>query len=476
MAEVTYATLLDNFTKELYSGIITDENMIDVPLFEALKSNVDRASFDTNGNVKILIQTGRGRNARGLVDGGNLPDAQASSYVEQTVPVQRILAVAGLTEKTKKLLTGGSASWGPIVRRTLDDMILDFKYMQNIAAHSNGRGCLASVASSSYNATAGPGSTPLLTITCDNEYWDTGIENTSIIQKDMWIKIWDSDANGFAADSGGATEFKVVSVAPGKRSSSTWAATTGTVSVTVASDINANCADGDFLFIGGAADDGTVGNGNLPMGLTGIIANNNTGTYDDDLIAPFTTATFQGLARASYPSLCADIWHASDFSSDSDHTPSENWDLSVLSDAMDEVDNDGGKTRLIRCHPEMARCLYRLSQSNNSVNVTVNTSPEAGNQKVVGDRRPKYMLDINGDEMPIITDKYMARYAIEGIDTSVLRWHPVGNADFRKDFGDIWGPTRGGRATTIEAGYEWWYELSSERCDWHWRVNDLAII
>lgn len=479
MAVVAWDDLLNNFTKELYSGIIVAEEIIDVPLLEALQKNIDRASFDNNGNIKILIQTARGRNAGGLADGGNLPTSQASSYVEQTIGAQRILATCGLTEKEVKLLTGGNSSWGPIIQRTLDDMILDFKFAQNVAAHSNATGALAVIASATYtgSATTWDACTGAV-ISCDNEYWDTGIENTHLIQKDMWISIWNTSTNAFYTDGASATSWKVTAVAPAKRSSSTWAKPTGTFTIAGIDTGFAveTLADGDIIFLaGGATDTGTSGSCYLPMGLTGIIANNNTGTYDDDLIAPFTTATFQGLTRASYPSLCSDVWHAGDFSADADHTPSENWDLSTIGNAMEEVMNNGGKTRLLRCHPEMARCLRRLSQSANSINVVIDSTGK-NNQTIVGDLLPKSFMEIEGDVIPICLDRYCPRYMLEGMDTSVMRWHPVGNADFRKDFGTIWGPTRGGRATTVEAGYEWWYELSSERSDWHFRINDLAII
>jgi hypothetical protein len=213
------------------------------------------------------------------------------------------------------------------------------------------------------------------------------------------------------------------------------------------------------------------------MGLGGIIANYATGTYPDGLTTPFFTQTFQGLTRASYPCLQSDVWTAQDFGlsaeSPSDGTPTL-WDLSVISDAMDEVWSRGGRTRLIRAHPEMLRCMNRLNRSESSVNVVVNDTKSA-NLPVIGSVRPKYFLDVEGELVPMIGDRYCPRYVVEGLDTSVMHWHPVGNADYRRDFGGIWGPTRGGRATTVEAGYEWWYELSSERCDWHWRVQDLRV-
>lgn len=472
MAEATWSSLLDTFTKEMYSGIITPENIPDVPLLDALQKQVDRASFDNNGNVEVLIQTKSGWNAQGVTDGGNLPTAQAAEYVRQTIGIPRILATCGLTEKTFKLLTGGDASWGPLARRTLDDMINGFKVSQNVAAHGNGTGALARVVSiGSYNTPTGG-----QIITCDNEYWDTGAENTSNIRKDMMVSFWDAGNSGLVADSAGTTQFKVIAVSPGRRSSTAWAATSGTLTVTCASDLAAATnalSDNDWVFLASAR--AALTTQELPMGMLGIIANNNTGTYDDDLVSPFTTATFQGLARTSYPSLCSDIWHAGDFSSDADHTPSENWDLSIVGDAMEEVVNKGGKTRLIRCHPQMARCMRRLSMSYNSINVVISNT-DKNNQAVVGDLLPKSFMEIEGEVIPFAIDRFCPRYVIEGIDTSVVKWAPKGNADFRRDFGPIWGPTRYTRATTVEAGYEWWYELVSERCDWHWRLNDLAII
>jgi hypothetical protein len=470
MAETTYASLLDNFTKERYSNIIVAEQIIEVPLLEALTENVDRANFDTNGNVKVLIQTQSGRNARGLTDGGNLPTARPSAYVEQTIPVERVLATCGLTEKVMKLLRGGQDSWGPMVGRTIDDMIKDFRYAQNIAAHSNGTGALARVSACAAFANGGH------IITCDNTYDDSGIENTSIIQKDMYVSIWDIGTSAFVADDSGATEFLVTAVAPGKRDNSTYAATTGTFTITCSSDISGTVSDNDIVFLPGARD--AVGSKILPMGVSGIIANNNTGTYDDDFSAPWNTATFQGLTRATYPCLQSDVWKATDFGlsseSPADGTPTL-WDLSVFSDAMEEIGNRGGKTRLIRCHGQMARTMHRLNRTESGVQVILNTTKDQVDIPVIGSVKPKYFIDIDGDLVPIITDKYCPRYVVEGMDTSVMRWHPVGNADYRKDFGGIWGPTRGGRATTMEAGYEWWYELSSERCDWHWRIQDLRV-
>lgn len=483
MAEVTWDALLNNFTKELYSGIIVAENMIDdVPLLKALEANVDRANFDANGNVKVLMQTQRARNARGVEDGGNLPTARAGAFIEQTIDVFRIMALAGLTEKVAKLLTGGLASWGKYAARALDDCILDWKNVANIACHSNGTGALAEADGTVTYTKAGVGDTyddcDTAIITCDNTYSTSGIENTSLIQKDMYVSIWDASANGgvgaFMTDGGGtgATEWRVSAVAPGKRSSATYAGTTGTVTIAgISTGLSAAIADGDIIFLPGTRT--AITDRLLPMGLTGIIANNNSGTYDDEFTSPFNLATFQGLTRATYSSLQSDVWKATDFGQTTDGTVDE-WDLSVISDAMDEVIQRGGKTRLIRCHPNMARTMHRLNRSDQKVNIVISRT-EQQDQAIIGDMKPKYFLDIEGDLLPIIADRWCPRYVVEGLDTSVLRWHPVGNADWRQDLGSIWGPKRGGRATAIEAAYEWWYELSSERCDWHWRMQDLRI-
>lgn len=488
MALTTYAqNLADGFVKSRYSDIIVAEHMIDdVPLLKALKANIDRSiTPDTNGNLKLLIQTRIARNARGLPDGSSLQTSDHARFAEMTVGIKRILATCGLTELQALALNGGGNSWGPMMRRTLDDTITDFKNAQNFAAHSNGSGALALVASATYTGGATTfGNCTGAVITCNNTYRNSNIENTSAIQPGMWVSIWNASTNTFYTDGATVYEWRVASVAPGKRTgdgSGDWAAVTGTVTlegITTGFTVEALAA-GDIIVLAGTPTDldgGSVITSTLPMGMTGIIANGAGGSYPDSLTtAPWQTTTFQGVTRTTYASLMSDIWQRDDFTTGSAGTATESWDLSVISDAMDEVVNKGGRTKMIRCHPEMSRTLYRLNKSGNSINVVVNSTGEV-DQTVVGDRRPKFMLDVEGELLPIVADRWCPRYVVEGLDTSVIRWVPIDNANWREDSGKIWGPTRGGRATTVEAGYQWWYELLSERCDWHFRVQDLAPV
>jgi hypothetical protein len=461
----SYANLLNGFMKNRYiDDRIVAENIIEVHLLEALTENIDRVGFDSNGNVKISMQLTRARNARALSDGSALPATRSSSYVEQTIPVKRIVAVAGLTEKAMKAAKGGLSSYGVAAGRAIDDMLLDFKYAQNLACHGNGSGCLARISS------VAAFDTDHHVITCDNTYRDSGAENTDLIQEDMYVSIWDADTSAFVADGSGATEFLVSAVAPGKRVNGTYTATTGTVTIQCSSDLSASVEDNDFIYLAGSKDE-------MPMGLAGIIANNGTVGYDDDLAAPWITSTFQGLTRTTYKALLSDVWQATDFGLTSE-SPADGtltlWDLSVITDAINNVRKRGGKTNLIRCHPDMATTMHRLNRDGGPIQVIVDNTKQL-NQPVIGSMTAKFFLGLDGEMIPIFTDWCCPRYVIEGMDTRVMKWHPLGDADYRRDSGDIWGPERGSRNTVVEAGYEWWYELSSERCDWHWRVQDLRI-
>jgi hypothetical protein len=476
MSATVWTTLLDNFIKERPTDIITPAEILDVPLLEALKDNVDTSKTPNNGNIKIMLETETAMNARGVGDGADIQRGYGDAFVEMTVGLQRILAQCEITEKTMLTATGGDNSWGSYAGRKLDNMLRDFKYVQNIAASGNGTGALA-VANGTATYTGGGSSYDSCTgavITCDNTYTDSGIENTELIKKDMRISIWDASAGAFMTDSGGNnTEFKVTAVAPGKRVNGTYTATTGTVTIAVTTGLSAALADGDIIFLPGERSAAT--DLILPMGLTGFIQNDSNGTYTDGLVSPFNLATFQGVTRASYNQLWADVWTAGDFGLPDDNTDGKLalWDLSVVSDAMDEVYKRGGKINMLRCHPEMARTMHRLNRAESSIQVVVDSTKNE-NQAVVGSVRPKYFIDIEGELVPIIIDRHCPRYIIDGFDTGVLHWYPIDNADYRKyNGGGVWQELRGSRATILEASYEWWYNIGAERCDYSFRIQDL---
>jgi hypothetical protein len=404
-----------------------------------------------------LVNTDWGYTGVGFTDNQDIPEGHPPTDRKMLIALKQVLANAQVTMQSRDRATGGAASWGNIVERSVSNLLeRDFPWACELACVGNGKAVLAEVVSCVY--AAGPPKT--ITFTCDNNYTNSGIENVQLIRKGMYVDIY---AAGLAAlTDASATGLKVTAVSFGNRKNG--AATTGTFTVEVSSDWSAAVADGDIVVLAYSVN-------KLPQGLLGLVQD---GTH---FAGDFQLATFQNLARGSYPSLRSLIYEATDFGPESeapaDGTPCS-WDLSVVSDAMSGVENGGGGglVSALFCHGDLARAIYRLGKAEASMSVTVTTTAQQ-KQPAVGSEYATVFRCPDGRDIPIYRCKTLPANVLYGMTMRDLRWHPLGDFDWLRLYGGIWGPTKGDRKANFEAPYGGYYEISAERCDNSFCIRDM---
>jgi hypothetical protein len=475
-------TDLNNFMKNYPTGKIVPGEYFDFSLYDALKNNIKTDGF-YGDLAEQLIQTSFPFTGQAFAEDADIPLPDDLGFVKMFIPLREIIANAGLTHQALKRATGGNSSWGPIVARTLDAQMVDFKYVRELAAIGDGTGRLARVSASVY--AAGPPKT--LTVTCDNTYADFGWENVALMKVGMSVEIYKSDGTA-VADDAGATSWRVTAVTFGNRNNG--AATTGTFVISPSSDISANVDDGAVVHLKGTRslsvnDSAGSGSGTttcyaatlgaalkcaLPMGLVGIVQNASTNNYTDGAINT-TLTTFQGLTRANYPTLNAAVYGAGDFGG-VDNTPAD-WDLSVISDAMNQNYRNTGKwVDLLMCSSELAMAISRRNRAEAPISVTVNTT-KATNQNVVGSMYANTFLRPDGTPIPIKVSNTIPRNVLYGLCTDTMAWYVKGDYDYLRLTGEIWMKSPDDRKANFEAPYGGMDQVGVERCDTHFCIFDM---
>lgn len=450
--------------KDYPSGIIVPEEFMWNSLYDTLKGGIKKDPH-IGDNVDILIQTSRPFTGKGWGENIDIPYPDDMGFIKTQVPLYQVIANAGVTKQSLDRATGGDASWGRVVDRVLADQRTDFLWTMELSAAGAGTGALARVVSYTWD-----GGTTTMTVTCDNTYTDFGWENVALLKKGMWVEIYDSTFATQRVDANSNGTWQVASVTFGSRNNG--AATTGTFTFVAADEI-AEVVDNDVVFLAGAKSDGLGSSkysptGALPMGLLGLVQGSGDG-YGG--AADITT--FQGLTRSSYPTLLSTVYQASDFvSGASDGTPND-WDLSVVSDAISQVETSTGrKTTHLLCSSQLAMAIMRLNRSESSITVNV-ASTGAQNQSAVGSQYARQFLCPDGRLIPIVVSKTIPRNVLYGIDADAFRIYTKGDFDFLRLNGDIWDKSYNDRKANFEAPYGGYWQIGAERCDSSFCIQDM---
>jgi len=509
-------TNLNFFMKNYPTMEIVPEQHHWSSLYDALRGQIQKDGF-YGDLAEILIQTGHPYTATAFGENVAVPLPGQLAFVKQLIPLKQVIVNAGLTMQMMDRATGGNTSWDNIVTRVLDAQRREFNWMMEICAIGDGSGRLCRVYS------AGGGTTPVLTV--DNTYSNWGWENTSLIKVGMQVELWKADGTQIADESSGTLvtlgthdSFTVTAVTFGDRTNG--AATTGTITlkptpcadrtaVTTTNDLATSIiARGATVYLYGtrsklgqtiAMDSAGTGSGtatcyksgyigtsgtiytyaSLPMGLTGIVSTVGTSAathaYDDDQTGScMNWVTFQGLTRATYPTMYSPVYRGADFDG-TDETPSD-WDLSVISDAMNQVNSDTGKwTDLLICSSQLALAIQRRSKAESNLQVTV-SAPQPGEKALAQTAGAVYansFLRPDGAVIPIMVSKTIPRNVLYGLCTEDLRWFTKGNFDFLRMEGDIWMKSPADRLANFEAPFGGYSQIGAERCDSSFRIEDM---
>ena len=494
---------LNAYMKQVNTGIIVPSQFIWSSLLDLLKGQLDTGQSFDGDLAKLLIQTAYPYTASAAGDGIPIVYPQNAAWIPMYIPLKKIQVNAGITHDALNRATGGNSSWGSAVDRVLADQRREFKWFQEILAMGDGTGRLARVSDSTYS-----GGT--LTVTCDNTYWDFGIENVALFKKGMWIEIFNAagaqvgDAVDGIALATTSNAWKVTGVTFGNRNNG--AATTGTFTITVANDIDLLSGltrvvnDGAVIYLYGTRSNsalttdaagsysyGGTATGkcyevtnmegsvdvpcSVPMGLLGLVQDGITHTYTDGTI-DCTLDVFQGLARASYETLNSKIWTGTDYAG-TDGTPSD-WSLSTVTDAIMQNQMDTGESiDMLLCSQQLAMAMYRLMVSSGQLSIHVDST--AGlKQVVVGSEMAETFRGPNGELIPIKISRTIPRNVLYGIRRADIRWFVKGGFDFFRLNGQVWDKSYNDRLMNFEAPFGGWENMGEERADTHFIMQDLA--
>jgi len=449
MAAGVNLTDLNNYMKNFPSGRIVPETIQKVPLLEALRDNIDRESF-RGEYIEVLIQTDFPYTGQGFKENDDLPAPETVGFEKMLIPLAELIVTAGVSKQAMDRATGGASSWGNVVDLALKNQRRDWDNLLEVSCAGNKSGAVARV-----KEAADAGSPNVVTVTCDNTYTDSGIENVQQLKKGMKVDIWDPSGEDYRVQG-----VKITAVTFGDRKNG--AATTGTFTFTHA--VGHGIVDNDIVYLAESKD-------KLPMGVLGLVQDGSHYT------APFQVPTFQGLARGDHPSLRSLILQATDFGLESeapvDGVPTA-WDLSVISDAISAAENGGGggEVNLLAGHGDLCMAIDRRNRAENTVTVNVSSTARV-EQAAVGSRYAGYFITPDGRRIPIKPIKTLPRNVLVGLTLEDLAWHPLGDYDFLREYGDIWEPARGGRKTNYEAPYGGYHEISANRCDNFFAILDM---
>lgn len=435
---------LEKIMLKLPSRRIVAEEVPFSGLPKILKKRINREAF-VGGGIEVVIKTSRPYTGKAHGSKKSLPYAGTTGYEIVTIGIKELIATAGVEKQAMDRATGGRHSWINIVTEALSDLEIDFENIMQISFLGAGNAYLADVASSVH----GNG---VMTVTCDNNYLNSMIENVSQIKVGMRIDIL--DAQGDVIE--GAEGVTVTAVTPGNRNNG--AATTGTFEFASVADLSAAIVDGCTVYVYDSHDTG------LPMGLIGMC-------QDGVMYAghPQQVRTFQTLDRTLHSCLKGRRYTATDFGLASenpeDGTPTY-WSLRTLSDVWRDIHygTGRGKPDLIICGDLVASAINRLNQAQNNVSVVVSTV--AGTTQVAkGDSYATKWRAPDDSLLDIEIVECMPSNCAMMLTTEDLHYHPKGDFDFLREYGTVWEPQRDSRLTEYEAPYGGYCNLSADRTD-----------
>lgn len=450
-------TDLANYMKDYPSGRIEPDEKVDWPLLDAMRPNLNTEMF-IGDNVEVLIKDTRPYTGKAHYENADIPYPGTQSWAKQLIPLREVMVNAGLTRQALNRAIGGDSSWGTVVDEVLRDQQVDFNWLLNSILIGNGSGAVARIVSAAY-------SNNVTTITCDNTYTDSGIENVQLLKIGQQLEIYDSGGTQVEGASS-AVQWEVTGVTFGDRANST--STTGTITVAdVGGTLQGNISDNDVIYIYDAKTSGLTGP--MPMGLVGIVQGNG-----DDYAGAFALTTFQNLVRASYSSLQGRVYQATDFATGATDGTPDDWDLTTISNAIKDVERGTGRgmvSHLILGN-DLAMALSRRNWSESGINVTI-ANTEQGNQTVVGSEYAQRFRTPDGRVIPILVADTIPENCLYGITMNDLVWHVKGAFDFYRLNGQVWDKSYNDRKTNFEAPYGGYMQISANRCDNAFCIQDM---
>jgi hypothetical protein len=462
-------TDLNNATRDmpLDPGLVQPDEKLKSPLLEILRPRIMDRPFTPSGSWEFLIETDRPMDATIHYEDADIPLPQDSAYVLGTFPVREVIVNGGITHSALMRAVGMPGSWFNAAARQLMLRSQNFDQMMDRSLALNGNGAVARIASVSLSGTT-------LTVTCDNNYNDTGIDDVSRIQVGNVIEVYASDLTTQRSDTATNDYWEVTAVTPGDRSNG--AASTASGTFTITTDSGHGFADNDVVYIYPAKSSALT----TPF-FQGMLAWVQDGSAYSG--AAFQFATYGALTRSTYQSLTATIYNADDFATGGVEGTPDTWSLSTISQALNTSLNGSGKKMptLLMCESNLAMAIMRRQKSEGGINVTVSSSAaETTAESAVGSTYAGRFLAPNGQWIPIAVCETLPRNVLYGIDTDQLVWATHGGfhnwaptLGTSAQPGDVWMKSPGDRKTNFECPFGGYIQIISKRCDSHFVIRDM---
>lgn len=463
-------TSLNNSLRDLPldPGLVQPDEKLKSPLLQALQPRIVNMPFDASDNWEFLIETDRPMDATIHTEDGDIPLPQDSAYVKGTWPLREVIVNGGLTHNALMRAVGMPGSWFGAMERSLMLRSQNFDQMMDRSLALNGTGAVARIVSVNLVSTT-------LTVTCDNNYNDTGIDDVSRIQVGNKIEVYDSALTTRRADTALANNWEVTAVTPGNRNNG--AASTATGTFTIETDSGHGFVDNDVVFIYPAKSSAITS----PF-FEGLLSWVQDGSAYSG--AAFQVATYGTLTRSTYQSLTAAIYNADDFATSGAEGTPDTWNLSTISQALNTSLNGSGKKmpNLLMCESNLAMAIMRRQKAEGGI--TVNVSSSAGlvtAENAVGSTySAKFLAPDNKTWIPIVVCETLPRNVLYGIDTDQLVWATHGGfhnwaptLGLSAQPGDVWMKSPGDRKTNFECPYGGFIQIISKRCDSHFVIRDM---
>jgi len=458
-------TAINNAMRALPSGKYTIDDWLDGTLYKVLKARLNKHNFN-GSEVTGLVQSGHPFTGRPFGEGIALPQGGTPTIGKWRAPIFEQIATAWITKQAMDKAKGMPGSEINAVRMALKELKSDWDYLSELATFGDGTGRLARVKSVA-------NSNGVTTVTCDNTYLDSGIENVQCLKNGLQVEIYAAD--GTQRNLNSVAYGIVTGVSFGNRQNS---ATPVDGTFTYASSGTDSIADGDIVYLRGTHSSGinestfyAIGHTDnvcMPVGLLGLIQDADTNHLADGG-TDYRMTTFQALVRASYPTMYGRVVDGSNINSGTPGTPGD-WDLSVLSDVMtDCYKASGAYVDVLFTSSRMASCINRLQP----VVINANDPVAAAKMASSGGMYASKFLRPDGKLIPIEISQMIPDNCVFGVATEHLSFEQPEEPDFFKMYGDIWGPTKGDGYAQFEAPFGGYMNFTAERCDGCFVVKDL---